>query len=436
MLKKRKKLLIIGGSIAALIIVVVLNLTRSSEKTVSVKVGEVKRGYLVSEVSASGKVQPRTEVNISANVSGEIIAIPIVEGQAVAKGVLLVQIDPRNYEAALRQAEAGLEAGVATLRLEEAQAAEAKLVCERQLALHERGLTSQETFDAARTRYETTQAAAEAARSRMQQARATVDQARENLGYTTIRCPIDGYVTDLRSEVGEIVMGSQTYQASIIMVVSDLSEIEVEIEVDETDIGNVDLQQPVKISLDAFPDTEFVGAVNQVGNSAQISGAGTQDQVTNFLVTVLIIDSVPNIKPGMTATCRITTDRRESALTVPIGAVVLRDESKLKRAGDSVRTESAAPVGEAVAADTEDDGSGGDKPDTDKKPLQGVFVIRDNKAIFTEVETGIADQQNIEVTLGLSEGDTIVVGSFRTLRTLEDGDKVEPEKKGKSDEDA
>jgi HlyD family secretion protein len=429
MTKKKKKFLIIGGIVVVVLILIVGNMTRSTDKTVAVNSGKVKQGKLISLVTASGKVQAKTEVKISANVSGEIINIPVVEGQRVSKGDLLVQLDPNQYEAQVRQSQAGYDAATASMKLEEASAEEARLVYDRQKALFDKNLTSQEAYDAARTRYATSQASLEAARSRMEQAKAAVDQARESLGYTTIHSPIDGFITDLQSETGEIVMGSLNYQASVIMVVSDLSEIEVEVEVDETDIALVAMDQSVEIELDAMRDTTFGGRVTQIGNSARVSSLGSQDQITNFIVTILVTDSVPNIKPGMTATCDITTDQRESAIKIPIGAVVLRDESMLKR-GEDAEAESSGTIGvnEAVAAGDEEPAEETAEDDDDaakKKPLEGVFVIRDGKAVFVEVATGIADQQNIEITSGLEKDETIVVGPFRTLRTLEDGDAVE-----------
>ncbi len=430
MTKKKKKYLIIGGIVLVVLLLAVGNMMRSTDKKVKVSTGKVKEGKLVSLVTASGKVKPKTEVRISANVSGEIINIPVVEGQRVAKGDLLVQLDPKQYEAQVRQSQAGYDAAVSSQRLEEANAEEAKLAYDRQKALFDKNLTSQQEYDAARTRYATTQASAEAARSRAQQAKAAVDQARESLGYTTIRSPIDGYITDMISEAGEIVMGSLNYQATVIMVVSDLSEIEVEVEVDETDIAHVALNQPVEIELDAMRDTTFAGRVSQIGNTAKVSSLGTQDQVTNFIVTILVTDSVPNIKPGMTATCDITTDECENALKIPIGAVVLRDESILKKK-DSTAAESSAAIGvnEAVAASDEEKAANDDDEGlAKKKPLEGVFVIRDGKAVFVQVSTGIADQQNIEITSGLQKDEEIVVGPFRTLRTLEDGDMVEIQK--------
>jgi HlyD family secretion protein len=436
--KKKKKLFLIGGGILVVLILIVWNLTSSSDAKVNVNTDKVKQGKLVSMVTASGKVQPKTEVQISANVSGEIINIPVVEGQRVAKGDLLVQLDPKQYEAQVRESQAGYDAAQASLQLEEASTEEARLVYERQEALYKKGLTSQEAYDAARTRYTTAKASTEVARSRAQQAKAAVDQARERLGYTTIRSPIDGYVTDMRTEAGEIVMGSLNYQATIIMVVSDLSEIEVEVEVDETDIALVALDQKVDIELDAMRDTTFAGRVTQIGNTAKVSSLGSQDQVTNFMVKILVTDSVPNIKPGMTATCDITTDERDDAIKIPIGAVVLRDESMLKKDKEPpAESSSAISVSEAAAAGEDEQAEDNDEEENEakKKPIEGVFVIRDGKAEFVRVSTGIADQQNIEITDGLQKDEEIVVGPFRTLRTLKDGDLVEiKEQPGKNSE--
>ncbi len=431
--KSRKKLYIIGGVLLVVAVLVVVNLTRSSEKTIKVKTGRAKQGRIVSLVNATGKVQPRTEVKISANVSGEIVAMPVIEGQQVAKGDLLLHIDARTYEAQMRSSEAGYEAAKANLAYEEASAREAEQTYARVKALFEKNLASQQEYDAAVTRFQTSKASFESAEARLKQAKASVDQARESLGYTNITAPIDGFVTNLPTEVGEIVMGSLNYQASVIMVISDLSVIEVEVEVDETDIANVELGQPVKIELDAFPDTTFAGRVSQIGNSAQVTGMGTQDQVTNFLVTILVVDTVPNIKPGMTATCDITTDERTGVINVPIGAVVLRDEELLKKNKKRDATDEGSAGTTNLAASEE---ATNDPPDTStsgekKKPLEGVFLERDGRATFVTVTTGIADQQNIEVITGIQPDDVVIVGPFRTLRELEDGDKIEAEDESK-----
>lgn len=441
--RSRKKWYIIGAAVLVLAALVVVNLTRSSEKTTKVKTAKAKQGKLVSLVSATGKVKPRVEVKISANVSGEIVNMPVVEGQHVNKGDLLVQIDSRQYDARMRQTEAGYDAAEANARLQESSAKQAELTYNRSKSLHEKNLASEEEFDAARTSYETSRASFEAAKAQLNQAKAEVDQAHEQLGYTTIRSPIDGYVTDLRSEIGEIVMGSLNYQASVIMVVSDLSIIEVEVEVDETDIANLSLNQPVKIQLDALPDTSFAGRVTQIGNTAKMSATGTSEQVTNFLVTILMTDTVVNIKPGMTAACDITTNERAAAVKIPIGAVVLRDEDVLKKAkdkkladkkqtdqGPSGSTTLAAVDSPATGRDTLADTTSGE---VKKKPLEGVFLVRDGRAVFTKVTTGISDQQNIEIISGLQSGDEIIVGPFKTLRELQDGDKIEAEKEAKGE---
>jgi HlyD family secretion protein len=228
-------------------------------------------------------------------------------------------------------------------------------------------------------------------------------------------------------------MGSLNYQASIIMVISDLSVIEVEVEVDETDIANVEMNQPVEIELDAFPDTAFAGHVSQIGNTAQVTGMGTQDQVTNFLVTILVDDTVPNIKPGMTATCDITTDERAGVINVPIGAIVLRDEELLKKNKNPAAGDEGSAGATAITA-TEEPVTPVDSSDSSekKKPLEGIFLVRDGRATFVTVVTGIADQQNIEIVSGIQPDDVVIVGPFRTLRELEDGDKIEAEDDSKS----
>lgn len=432
--KGKKKFFIFGGVGLIVIILIAANFMSSSEKTVKVTTGKVEQGKLVSLVNATGKVQPKTEVKISANVSGEIVNMPVKEGQRVNKGDLLCQLDPKQYEAQLRQSQAAYDAANSNMNLERASADEAKLVYDRQKSLYDKNLTSQEAYDAARTRNLTAQASFEAARSRAEQAKAAVDQAKESLGYTTILSPMDGVVTDLRAEAGEVVMGSLNYQATVIMVISDLSEIEVEVEVDETDISHVALNQEVKIDLDAMPDTTFKGRVTEIGNSAQVSSLGTQDQVTNFLVTILVTDTVPNIKPGMTATCDITTDQRADAVKIPIGAVVLRDQSVLdKQKNKDTKSESGGAVSEAVAANDDANAAETTATEREKKPIEGVFVVRDGKAVFVPVSTGIADQQDIEITSGLEKGEQIVVGPFRTLRTLDDGDMLEVEKEKPQD---
>jgi HlyD family secretion protein len=289
--------------------------------------------------------------------------------------------------------------------------------------LYERKLTSKEQYDMVKTDLDL-------ARARHQQATASLDQARYNLGKTTMTSPMDGIVTSLNAEVGEIVMiGTMNNPGTVIMTVSDMSEIETEVEVDETDIAQVKLGQEAEISVDAYPDTTFKGKVTEIGHTARISGLGTQDQVTNFLVKVMLVDEVPTIRPGMSASVDITTDSRTDVLTVPIQAVVMRAEENDTLSSEKEREEGAVASTADTASEKEE------KKDKKKEEVEGVFVVKEARAKFVKVATGIADQQNIEIVSGIGDDDQVVTGSYKILRTLKDGDKVKvTEKKGEGNE--
>jgi len=265
--------------------------------------------------------------------------------------------------------------------------------------------------------------------ARHEQAAASLDQAEYNLSKTTINSPMNGVVTSLNAEVGEIVMiGTMNNPGTVIMAVSDMSEIETEVEVDETDIAGVKLGQEAKIEIDAYPDTVFKGKVTEIGHSARISGMGTQDQVTNFLVKVKLLDEVPSIRPGMSASVDITTDSRLDALNVPIQAVVMREQK-----GDTSTVKEEEKEGALASVDSVSK-KGNKKDKKKKKEIEGVFVIEEERAKFVEVKTGIADQQNIEIVTGINEDDMVVIGSYKILRTLKDGDKVKVTEKREKEE--
>jgi HlyD family secretion protein len=435
--KSKKKWFIIGAAAAVLIVIVVVNLTKSDESIRQVTAGEVKLGDITSIVTASGKIQARTEVKISANVSAKIVDLPVKEGQPVSAGQLLVQLDPDRYQAAADQYRASLASQEAQAELSRAQMEEARLTFERAEKLHKGKLISDEAYDAVRTQFDVQKATHNAALHAVDRAKASLREARNQLDYTTIVSPIDGIITALNAEIGEIVMiGTMNNAGTVIMTVSDLAEIEAEVEVDETDIASVAVGQEVKVELDALPDTTFRGVVTEVGNSAQFSGYGTSDQVINFIVTILLQETVPDIRPGMSATCDITTARAEHVAKVPIGAVVLRDEKDIREQQQAA--EGGGKTDGAVASETdstnEADADTVDEDEKDKRELQGVFIIRDGKAFFAEVVTGIADQQNIHIVSGVDKGDQIVTGSFKTLRELNHGDRVEVKKSPTSEE--
>jgi HlyD family secretion protein len=404
-MKKRSKIIIGVVVIAVILIIVLLNLSRSGEKVYKVEVDKVKKGDIASIVTGSGKVQAKKDVKISATVPGVIISLPVKDGDWVKRGQLLVQIDPSEYESAAAQATAQLNSAKANFE-------QTELVFERQKKLFEKNLTSKEQYDASMTEYNI-------AKAQYDQSSASLRQANDLLAKTTITAPMDGKITELMKKEGEMVTGA-TYNPTEIMTISDISLFEVEVEVDETDIAEVKLGQESKIKIDAFPDTVFNGEVSEIGNTAKITGYGTQDQVVNFLVKVLLLDEVNGVKPGMSASVDITTASHKDVLQIPIAAVVMREEKK-----DTLNTKSKEGKATALASSSEEEKNNNKK----KKELDGVFLVEKSKAKFIPIKSGISDQQNIEVVTGLKENDQIITGSYKILRTLKDGDRIKIEKK-------
>jgi HlyD family secretion protein len=380
-----------------------LNARRSGGKGVSVQTEKASMGDLKQMVTATGRVVPPTEVKISANISGRIERIAVEEGNAVKKGDLLVELDKDRYAFAVRKARASLSES-------EARLVQAELEWQRQQELFGRKLISKQVYDDA-------EAAHKAAVYAAEQMRANLAEIEKNLSEATIYSPISGIVTDLVAKQGEnVVIGTMNNPGTVIMTVSDLSVIEVEAEVDETDVALVAADQPVKVTLDAFPDTTFKGTVVKIGNSAKVTGFGSQDQATNFIVNVRLIDTVVNIKPGMTASVDITTATRDSVLQIPIQAVVMREKKDTTTTAEGDRDK-----GEALAADSAaQPGRRREKPEE----LEGVFVVDGGHAKFRAIEAGIADQQYIEVKSGLDPDVEVITGSFKVLRELKDGDPV------------
>lgn len=415
-MKKKKKILIVLGVVLVVAIIVVVNVFKSGEKTYQVQAEKVEKSDITAVVTASGRIVPRTDVKISAYVPAKITKLPVEEGDMVEEGQLLVQLDDTQYRAAVNQAKAQLASAKASLE-------QARLVFKRQKELFEKKLSSEEQYDMAKTELDL-------AKARYQQAVAGLDQAKYNLSKTTMTSPMAGVVTSLNAEVGEIVMiGTMNNPGTVIMTVSDMSEIETEVEVDETDIAQVKIGQEAEIEIDAYPDTTFRGKVTEIGHTARISGLGSQDQVTNFLVKIMLLDEVPSIRPGMSASVDITTDFREDALNVPIQAVVMREEK-----ADTLMAKKEKKEGTLASVDSLSK-KVNKKDKKKKKEIEGVFVVEEGRAKFVKVNTGIADQQNIEIVSGINDDDMVVTGSYKILRTLKDGDKVKvTEKKGKGKE--
>ncbi len=405
---KKKKIIIgvLGVVVLAVLVVYVVKSNRVERK--SVKVEEAKKGDITAIVTATGHVEAKKEVKVSADVMGRIIKLPVVEGQKVKAGDLLVQIDPATYEADVARAEASLTSAKALLN-------KAQLAYNRNKGLYEKKLISKEEFDLSYSDLLSAQ-------GQVAQAEASLRQAKDQLSKTTIRSPIDGIITVLNSEEGEnVVIGTMNNPGTIIMTVSDLSQIEIKADVDETDIASIKLGERVNIKLDAFPDTTIEGVVTEIGNSAKGMGLGSQDQVVNFLVTIQILKPIDGIRPGMTATVDIITAEHKGVVYIPIQAVVMR-----------IPPEDSTSEGDAKSNIDKTSAEKNLKTKGKKEAVEGVFVVRDGVAKFVSVKTGIADQQNIEIKKGVSVGDSIIIGSFKILRSLNDGDFVKPIKKPKN----
>jgi len=416
--KKKKLWLIISGAVIV-ILIIVLAASRDSGMVYSVQSGKVEKGEIVSLVTATGSVQAKTTVKMSADVAAKIIELPVKEGDQVKKGDVLVRLDQTRYQAAVSQSEAALAAARSAEKRSEASLLEANQTFERAKKLYASQLISDENHTQLQTALDVAKANLESSQYYTKQQKASLEEIKDSFDKTIITAPIDGTITALNAEIGEIVMvGTMNNAGTVIMTVADLSTIEVEVNVDETDIARVRVGQDTKIELDALPDTSFKGTVTEVGNAAQ--NAGTSG-VTNFTVKILLLEKVEGIKPGMTATVDITTDKRKDVLYVPIQAVVMRpdkSDSLKKAAGGS------GSSGGAVAATV--DSAKSSKKDNKKqtKELEGIFKLTGDVVKFVPIKTGIADQQHIEITEGLAENEEIVTGSYKILRTIEDGAKV------------
>jgi HlyD family secretion protein len=419
--KKKKLWLIIGGAVVV-ILIIVLAASKESGVVYSVQSGKVEKGEIVSLVTATGSVQAKTTVKISADVAAKIVELPVKEGDQVKKGDLLVRLDQTRYQAAVSQSEAALAAARSSEKRSEASLLEAKQTFERAQKLYAAQLISDENHTQLQTALDVAKANLESSQFYTKQQKAALEEIRDNLDKTVITSPIDGTVTALNAEIGEIVMvGTMNNAGTVIMTVADLSTIEVEVSVDETDIARVRVGQDAKIELDALPDTSFKGTVTEVGNAAANAGSSG---VTNFTVKILLIEKVEGIKPGMTATVDITADKRKDVLYVPIQAVVMRPDKS-----DSLKKTSggAGSSGGAVAA-TVDSTKSSKKDDKKPKELEGIFKLTGDVVKFVPIKTGIADQQNVEIKEGLAENEEIITGSYKILRTIEDGAKVKVSK--------
>ncbi len=383
---------------------------KRGNKGVEVRVEPVEKRDLVASVTASGQVQPRTKVDVAADISGRITQLAVKEGQWVNKGDFLLRIDPASYEAAVQRAEAGLSAAKAQAAQARANSIQAQRNYDRSLEIRKANaqLVSDESLEQLKTQAEVNQALLESANHNVDQANASLSDSKSSLAKTTILAPMSGRITRLAVEQGETaVPGTFNKDAATLLTISDMSVLETKVKVDETDVARISLGDSAVVQIDAFPDTTFRGKVVEISNSS-VRGASTTgsntEQAVDYEVKVQLLNAPPETRPDFSATAKIVTDNRKQVLSIPIIALTVRENEALKTA-DSAVTMGRAPVKEVG-----------------KRDVEGVFVVgTDNKVTFRAVKVGIAGDRYFEVVSGLKDGERIVGGTYQAIRELKDG---------------
>jgi len=411
----KKKLIWISIIVIVIVALLVFGGNKNKRDVNEVLISKIELITIIETVAATGKIQPEIEVMLSSEVSGEIIELPVKEGQQVEKGDLLVRINPDLIQSALTQSQAGLQNVRAMLSQAEAGLKNAKLSYDRNKALFEKGVISKSTWDGSVAEYEMAQANRESAYFNVKSAAANVKQTRDNLARTSIFAPMNGTISKLSVELGERVVGTAQMAGTEIMRVANLSNMEVEVDVNENDIVKVTIGDSTIVEVDAYLKREFRGIVTEIANSAET--ALSVDQVTNFKVKVRILPAsyqdltegkseyFSPFRPGMTATVDIITDKRENIIGVPISAILVKLPS------DTISKKKGKVRGKASA---------------DEEKFEAVFVNNGGEAELKVVTTGIQDDSNIEITSGLTENDIVITGPYNLVtKKLKSGDKVE-----------
>ncbi|MFL6387973.1 MAG: efflux RND transporter periplasmic adaptor subunit [Terriglobales bacterium] len=441
---KAKKIAIVVGVVILLGAIVGFTVNQSQKNVVTVQTGKVYKQDIASVVTASGQIKPKTIVNVGANAMGRIVRLFVKEGEAVKKNQVLAQLENVQSAADVAMtratvsssqtdavaAEAALNTAQAQLKSSAADLARTKLEFERAQSLYKDALISKADFDTKRSAYEVADAVHAQDIARVAQSKAQVDSAQGRVGQskaqltrvsdvlskTTYTAPFDGTVTNLPVHEGEtVVMGIQNSPGSTLMTVADMSIITAEVQVDETDIVNVKLDQPAEVTIDAIPNQTFKGKVTEIGDNAIIRSTGVStsqsiggtQEAKDFKVVITLTDPPPNLRPGLSTTAKITTGLAHDAVTIPIQALTMRDKNDLETQKTPKKTaDKSAPAAPVKKENTD---------------IQGVFVIKNKKAEFHEVVTGLTGSTEIQVKSGLQPGDEIITGSYKVLKTLRNG---------------
>jgi HlyD family secretion protein len=418
-MSKRNKVLLGGGGAALLVILVMVSASAKRDKGIEVRFEQVGRRDLVAAVTASGKIQPKKKVDISADITGRITRIGVREGDLVQKGQFLLQIDPTIYQANRQRATAAMssaEAGAVQARANRDQS-QRSMQRTKELREQNPNLISQEQLEQAQTAFEIADANFTAAQHMVEQARAGLREATDQLSKTHLTAPMAGRVTRLAVEEGEVaVPGTFSRETGLLLTISDLSVIQTTVNVDETDVVRVNIGDSVEVTIDAFPDTTFEGRVTKVANSAILTAGsnmpGQTDRAVDYEVEITLADPPDEVRPDLSATARIVTDTRKQALAIPIIALTVREHTPV-----ATEQRPAAEAKAATPADTT-------RPGGRKKETEGVFIVHNGVATFRPVRVGIAGEEHFEVMEGVSQGDTIVAGPYQAIRDLKEGARV------------
>jgi len=436
--KSQRTLFIILGSVTVLIVIAaVMAAKRRGEKAIPITVEKAVVRTITHLVTATGKVQPEVEVKISPEVAGELIEIPVIEGQSVKKGDLLVRIKPDFYQAALEQQEASLASAKATSVLSRARLTKARHDFKQAEELYGKQLVSHADFVAATANLDVAKADFDSSLEQIRRTEGSVSQSRDSLAKTTIYSPVAGSISSLSSEVGERVVGTGSFAGTEIMRLANLDNMEVRVKVNENDIINVKLGDHTIVTVDAFPGRKFMGLVNEISSSAITIGAqsaatSASDEVTNFLVKISIKAPEAKLRPGMSATVDIETQTVANVVSVPIQSVTVRAVGG--KTSEELQLAKAKEAKERSGNDLEV-ASERDEARRSREQLDRVVFIKTGDTVKQhKVETGIADNTSIEIKSGVKAGDEVVAGSYAAIsRKLKDGSKVMIEKPKKEE---
>ena len=403
----RRRRFVIASVIVVIVALVALSaVVRRGDSGVQVRLEEVQRRDLVATVTASGQIKPKTKVDVASDITGRIVTLAVEEGQWVTKGDLLLNIDPTQFQAAVSRAEAALSSARAAALQAQVNRDQAKRQLDRQLQLRQAdpNLVSQEQLEQAQQSFDVAEAVFRSQQHQVAQSQASLEEAQDLLSKTTLRAPMTGRVTRLAVEEGEVALASTfSRETGLLLTIADLSLIQIDVRVDETDVVRLTLGDSADVSIDAFPDTTFVGRVTKISQSAiQVPAGGTGDRAVDYDVEITLTNPPDNVRPDLSGTAKVITATRHNTLSIPIIALTLREHKPISTLEENTADSIAS-------TDTE-----------------GVFVVQNGVAQFHPVRVGIAGEEHFEVLEGLVEGDSIVAGPYQTIRDLRDSSKVRP----------